>query len=338
MTAMTAMHRNTTFQSDSQPAKTNGHSPNIGMTAEWHRRTFLLILHPFLLILVTQTFPTKLVGGRSFNRFVKCQDLSKERIRESLQSMLCPRLFVDKPLENLYEDLRSFSLKFYHVTCQNMDFLGPQQLNIFIMYQCFAHDVDNLMIFVIKFMSCYLKIQVACDCIMRSDNSWQLLSITMPILKLLTFAVLEEVFLSATHSIKTLPKFKRWTPFQLGPGFLTNPTPSRDLSRPTQMVSCLGSCWGFPGKWIPMSEIPTDLCKSRVDSSSSEATAIVVHGIDVGTGSQEPLHGGVMAFPHRATQWRPTSGTRREMRFLLCCEARCWKLVKERFVLPCQFE
>ena len=71
----------------------------------------------------------------------------------------------------------------------------------------------------------------------------------------------------------------------------------------------------------------------RVDSSSSEATALVVHGIDVGTGSQEPLHGDVMALPRREMHWRPTSGTRREdalgKRILLCCKAR--KLVKERF-------
>ena len=46
------------------------------------------------------------------------------------------------------------------------------------------------------------------------------------------------------------------------------------------------------------------LCKIRVDSSSSEATAPNVHGIDVGTGSQEPLHGGVMAIPRREMQWR----------------------------------
>ena len=61
-------------------------------------------------------------------------------------------------------------------------------------------------------------------------------------------------------------------------------------------------------------QILTDLCKIRVDSSSSEATALVVHGIDVGTGSQEPLHGGVMAFRCCEMQWRPTSGTRRETR------------------------
>ena len=31
----------------------------------------------------------------------------------------------------------------------------------------------------------------------------------------------------------------------------TNPTPSRDpFSRPTDRVSCLGSCWGFAPNWI----------------------------------------------------------------------------------------
>ena len=66
--------------------------------------------------------------------------------------------------------------------------------------------------------------------------------------------------------------------------------------------------------WMFWGQIRTDLCKIWVDSSSSEATAIVVHGIDIGTGSQEPLHGGVMAIFRRVMQWRPTSGTQRETR------------------------
>ena len=78
-----------------------------------------------------------------------------------------------------------------------------------------------------------------------------------------------------------------------------------------------------------------DLSKRRVDSSSSEATATVGHGVDTGTGSQEPLHGGVVAKLRRAMQWRLTSGTRREMVledvFCFAAKARCWKLVKERF-------
>ena len=39
-----------------------------------------------------------------------------------------------------------------------------------------------------------------------------------------------------------------------------------------------------------------------------------------------------MSISRRNMQWRQTSGTRREdalgKRFLLCCEVRCWKLVK----------
>ena len=51
---------------------------------------------------------------------------------------------------------------------------------------------------------------------------------------------------------------------------------------------------------------------------------MVGHGVDVGTGSQEPLHGGVMACPRRAMQWRRTSGTRKEtpLEDVFCFAAR----------------
>ena len=83
---------------------------------------------------------------------------------------------------------------------------------------------------------------------------------------------------------------------------------------------------------------PTDLSKFRVDSSSSEATAVVVHSIDDGTGSQEPLHDGVAATVRRAMQWRSASGTRREMPFgrliLLCCEGRVMEVGEGKVRLP----
>ena len=82
-------------------------------------------------------------------------------------------------------------------------------------------------------------------------------------------------------------------------------------------------------------KIPTELRKIRVDSSSSEATAVAVHGIDDGTGGQEPLHDGVAATVRRAMQWRSASGTRREMP-IFAAKARWWKLVKERLVFPLQ--
>ena len=145
------------------------------MTAEWHRHTFLLILHPFLLILVTQTFPTKLVGARSFDGFVKCQDLSKGRIRENLQSMFRPKLLVDKRFRistTIFGP--SHSVKLYPVTCQNMDFMGPNK---------WIYTLDMLPVI----SSCIWFHNEITFC----DNTWQLLSITMPIPKLLTFTDLQ---------------------------------------------------------------------------------------------------------------------------------------------------
>ena len=62
---------------------------------------------------------------------------------------------------------------------------------------------------------------------------------------------------------------------------LTNPTPSRDpFCRPTDRVSYLGR-WKFSRRMNSHSS------KFRVDSSSSEATALVVSSVVSGTGSQD---------------------------------------------------
>ena len=121
---MTAMHHNTIyflikFTTSKNKGACFGKFPNFGVAAELH-------LHSIPPSETTRTLPTQLVGGHSFGGFVKCRDLTKGRNWENLQSMFCPRLLVGRRLGILTTILDpSHSVKLYHMTCQNMDFLGP---------------------------------------------------------------------------------------------------------------------------------------------------------------------------------------------------------------------
>lgn len=85
-------------------------------------------------------------------------------------------------------------------------------------------------------------------------------------------------------------------------------------------------------------KIPADLSIRRVGSSSSEATAAFASSVDGSTGSQEPLHNGVVAMRGRTMQWRCTSGTRTDALWKLVFSLlQSWKL-KERFRLPFNFD